>query len=43
MTLSYVPQVAIEAGLPARYRYWMGGSGARYLFTRIDAEALGLF
>ncbi len=26
-------QVALAAGLPARYLYWFGHSGQRYLFT----------
>jgi hypothetical protein len=43
MTTSHIPHVAIDAGLSARYRYWTGASGARYLFTRIDADALSLF
>lgn len=40
---SYVPHVTIAASLPARYRYWMGISGARYLFTLIDSRSLGDF
>lgn len=39
-TPSSVPQVAVEAGLPARYRYWTGRSGRRYLFTRTEFSAL---
>lgn len=37
---SFIPQSAIEAGLPARYRYWPGRSGRSYLFTRTDAASL---
>jgi hypothetical protein len=28
-----ISRVAIAAGLPARYLYWVGRSGKRYLFT----------
>lgn len=37
---SFIPQSALEAGLPARYRYWAGRSGRSYLFTRTDAASL---
>jgi hypothetical protein len=37
---SFIPQSAREAGVPARYRYWTGRSGRRYLFTRTDAGSL---
>lgn len=37
---SSVPQAAVEAGLPARYRYWTGRSGRRYLFTDTELSAL---
>ncbi|MGQ7791706.1 hypothetical protein ACUN0C_04775 [Faunimonas sp. B44] len=37
---SSIPQIAREAGLLDRYRYWIGRSGARYLFTRTEAEDL---
>lgn len=37
---SFIPQSAREAGLPARYRYWTGHSGRRYLFTRTDLGSL---
>lgn len=40
---SFIPQSAVEAGLPARYRYWAGRSGRSYLFTRTDAASLGDF
>ena len=38
--VSFIPQSAVEAGLPARYRYWTGDSGRRYLFTRTDPAGL---
>jgi hypothetical protein len=38
--LSSVPHVAIAAGMPGRYRYWTGRSGARYLFTQVAAKSL---
>lgn len=31
--LSCVSQAALAAGVPARYLYWFGRSGRRYLFT----------
>ena len=33
-------KAAAAAGLPARYAYWSGHSGRRYLFTRTEAGAL---
>ena len=38
-----VPRIALEAGLPARFQYWSGGSGRRYLFTRTDIDAVHYF
>ncbi len=38
-----VPRIALEAGLPARFQYWSGGSGKRYLFTSTDIEAVRYF
>ena len=38
-----VPHVAIAAGMPGRYRYWTGQSGARYLFTQVAAKSLDDF
>ncbi len=38
-----VPAAAAAAGLGARFRYWSGGSGRRYLFTAIDSGALSDF
>ncbi len=42
--MSYqIPQlsrVALAAGVPARYVYWSGSSGRRYLFTCTGADAL---
>jgi hypothetical protein len=40
---SSVPNIVLEAGLPTRFRYWSGRSGARYLFTRTDPAGLGHF
>ena len=40
---SSVPHVAIAAGMPGRYRYWAGLSGARYLFTQVAAKSLDDF
>jgi hypothetical protein len=37
---SFIPQSAVEAGLPARYRYWTGHGDRRYLFTRCDPASL---
>lgn len=34
-----VSAVALAAGLPARYVYWLGQSGRRYLFTCTGASA----
>lgn len=38
-----VPRIALEAGLPARFQYWSGGSGRRYLFTSTDIDAVRHF
>ena len=40
---SSVPNIVLKAGLPARFRYWSGRSGARYLFTRTDSGELDHF
>lgn len=40
---SSVPNIVLKAGLPARFRYWSGRSGARYLFTRTDSAELDHF
>ena len=40
---SSVPNIVLEAGLPARFRYWSGHSGARYLFTHTEPAALDHF
>ena len=37
---SFVPQVALAAGLPARYLYFRGRSGRRHLFTRTSISEL---
>jgi hypothetical protein len=38
-----VSPVALAAGLPARYLYWFGHSGQRYLFTCTSGSAIGDF
>jgi len=35
----HLSEVALAAGLPARYLYWFGHSGRRYLFTCMGADA----
>src|SRR5215208_7164024 len=35
----HLSKVAMAAGLPARYLYWFGHSGSRYLFTCTGASA----
>jgi hypothetical protein len=42
-SLSYVSRAALAAGVPARYRYWCGRSGRRYLFTCTDFSDLAHF
>ena len=42
-TPTSVPHAAIAAGMPGRYRYWTGRSGARYLFTQVAAKSLDDF
>lgn len=37
------PQFAERCGVGSRFRYWVGTSGRRYLFTTIDAEELSGF
>jgi len=39
----HVSKVALAAGLPARYLYWFGHSGRRYLFTCMGAGAAADF
>lgn len=36
-----LPRSAAEAGITDRFRYFRGRSGRRYLFTRIEPEAVG--
>jgi hypothetical protein len=43
MTEPQLSQVCLRAGLPARYLYWPGRSGRRYLFTCMGAEAASDF
>ena len=38
-----ISRVAIAAGLPARYLYWLGRSGRRYLFTCTGGAAVADF
>lgn len=38
-----VPKSAAKCGLEADYRYWLGASGTRYLFTVVDADEVGAF
>jgi hypothetical protein len=35
-------QAALAAGVPARFLYWTGRSGRRYLFTQMDRAAAEL-
>jgi hypothetical protein len=39
----FFSQAAEEAGLPARYVFWYGRSGRRYLFTSTDLGSIGDF
>ena len=41
--LPQISRVALAAGLPARYLYWIGRSGRRYLFTCTGGAAIGDF
>jgi hypothetical protein len=43
MSSPYVSRAALEAGVPARYLYWQGRSGRRYLFTCMGPGAIGDF
>jgi hypothetical protein len=36
--VSHVSPAALAAGVPARYRYWYGRSGQRYLFTATEVD-----
>ena len=36
-TISHLSSAALEAGVPARYLYWYGRSGRRYLFTAAES------
>lgn len=38
-SLPTISQAALAAGVPARYLYWVGRSGRRYLFTQMDSAA----
>jgi len=40
---SVAPRTAAAAGLAARYLYWCGRSGRRYLFTSTDHASLADF
>mgnify|MGYP000947246260 CR=1 FL=1 len=37
------PAATAAAGCPARYHFWLGTSGQRYLFSEIETDALGHF
>lgn len=39
----HLSKVALAAGLPARYLYWFGHSGRRYLFTCTGADSAADF
>ena len=39
----HLSRVALAAGLPARYLYWFGRSGRRYLFTCMGEAATADF
>jgi hypothetical protein len=41
--LPQISRVAIAAGLPARYLYWIGRSGRRHLFTCTGGAAVADF
>ena len=44
MSLSpHLPRVALAAGLPARFLFWFGRSGRRYLFSCTGARAASDF
>ena len=40
MSSPHVSRAALAAGVPARFLYWSGHSGRRYLFTATSAEML---
>jgi len=40
MSSPHVSRAALAAGLPARFLYWSGHSGRRYLFSSTSAEML---
>lgn len=40
---SEVSQAALEAGVPARFHYFYGRSGRRYLFTSTGGDTVGDF
>jgi hypothetical protein len=37
-SVSYLSRAALAAGIPARFLYWTGRSGRRYLFTCMSLE-----
>ncbi len=39
----HLSRVTLAAGLPARFLYWFGHSGQRYLFTCMGADAAADF
>jgi hypothetical protein len=38
-----VPRSVLAAAIPARFVYWSGHSGRRYLFTAVGREGIGHF
>jgi hypothetical protein len=40
LTDAGTPEFAERCGLGDRYRYWLGASGRRHLFTAVDAREL---
>jgi hypothetical protein len=43
MLSPHVSRAALAAGVPARYLYWSGRSGRRYVFTCTSADSLADF
>jgi hypothetical protein len=43
VALPFLSRAAQDAGVPPRYRYWVGRSTRRYLFSEIDAGSAADF
>lgn len=43
MSVPYLSSAALAAGVPARFLYWPGRSGRRYLFTRTSGTVVDDF